>query len=154
MIFLDSEITQVSKAESKAEQDEIVRFQAFDSSYFRNKSHFEDAGIQNYLQFQPIYKYFNNIVNSNHIPGWKYKGLSDESVKFPAASRNILESYVSTKIQTKLDGSCLKQDKIIFTHKQVVNAYIVYAINLRSFTVAKDFALRNSLFRAYCLLKC
>ena len=92
MIFLDSEITQVSKAESKAEQDEIVRFQAFDSSYFRNKSHFEDAGIQNYLQFQPIYRYVKNIVNSNHIPAWKYKGLSDESIKCPAAYRNILES--------------------------------------------------------------
>ena len=126
-----------------------MRFQAFDSSYFCNNSHFEDAGIQNYLQFQPIYRYLKNIVNSNHIPGWKYKGLSDESIKCPAAYRNILESYVSTKIQIKLDGSCLKQDKITFTHKQVVNAYIVYEINLRSFTVAKDFALRNSLFKAY-----
>ena len=73
---------------------------------------------------------------------------------FTAASRNILESYVSTKIQIKLDRSCLKQDKITFTHKQVVNAYIIYEVNLRSFTVAKEFALRNSLFRAYCLLKC
>ena len=153
-MFLDSEITQVSKAELKPEKDGIVRFQAFDLSYFSNKSHFEDAGMQNYLQFQPIYKYFKNIVNSNHIPGWKYKGLSDESIKFTAASRNILESYVSNKIQIKLDRSCLKQDKITFTHKQVVNAYIIYEVNLRSFTVAKEFALRNSLFRAYCLLKC
>ena len=30
----------------------------------------------------------------------------------------------------KLVESCLKQDKIIFTHKNIVNIYIVYEINL------------------------
>ena len=37
-----------SKAELKAEQDEISKLQAFNSSYFRrNKSHFEDDSTQN-----------------------------------------------------------------------------------------------------------
>ena len=31
-----------TKAELKAEQDEILKLQAFDSSYFRGKNHFED----------------------------------------------------------------------------------------------------------------
>ena len=31
-----------TKTKLKAEQDKIVKLQAFDSTYFRNKSHFED----------------------------------------------------------------------------------------------------------------
>ena len=30
----------------------------FDSSYFIRKSHFGEDGTQNYLVFQPMYKYF------------------------------------------------------------------------------------------------
>ena len=33
-----------TKAEWKAEQDKIIKSEAFDSSYFRGKSHFEDDG--------------------------------------------------------------------------------------------------------------
>ena len=40
---LDQKITTLkTKAELKAEQDKIVKLQAFDSSYFCGKSHFED----------------------------------------------------------------------------------------------------------------
>ena len=69
-----------TKAELKVEQDEIVHLQAFDSGYFRGKSHFEDDGIQNYLK----------IRSTEHISAWKYKGLSDESIKSPAASGSSL----------------------------------------------------------------
>ena len=55
--------------------------QAFDSSYFRGKSNFEEDGTQNYLIFQPMYKYFKKIGNTDHISAWKSKGLSDEIVK-------------------------------------------------------------------------
>ena len=48
----------------------------------------------------------------------------------------------------KFDGSCLKQESVTSPHKQVVNIYIVYGINLRLFSVDKDFALGNSLFGA------
>ena len=34
--------TLATKTKLKAEQDKIVKLQAFDSTYFRNKSHFED----------------------------------------------------------------------------------------------------------------
>ena len=46
------------KAELKVEQEKIVKFQVFDSGYFCDKSRFEDDGTQNYLVFQPFYKYF------------------------------------------------------------------------------------------------
>ena len=41
--------TLAKKAELKAEQDEIVKLQAFRSSYFLGKSHFEDDYTQHYL---------------------------------------------------------------------------------------------------------
>ena len=50
--------TQATKAELKSEQDKIKKLQPFDSSYFRSKSHFEDDETQNYLVFQPIYRFF------------------------------------------------------------------------------------------------
>ena len=49
--------TLATKAELKAEQDKIIKRQAFDSSYFGGKNHFEDDGTQNYLIFHPMYKY-------------------------------------------------------------------------------------------------
>ena len=69
----------------------------------------------------------------------------DESLKPPTASNNSLVAelnYINNAIQVKFDGSCLKQDKIIFTHKQVVNIYLVY----KRSTVGQDFTLGNSLF--------
>ena len=56
---LDNKIATLAiKAELKAEQDKIKTLQAFDSSYFRGKNHFEDDSTQNYLVFRPMYKYF------------------------------------------------------------------------------------------------
>ena len=51
-------------------------------------------------------------------------------------------------MRIKLDESCLKQDKLTFTHKQMVNIYIVYEINLWPLIVGKDFAFGNFLFEA------
>ena len=86
--------TLTSKAELKAEQDKIIRLQAFHSSYFCGKSHFEDDGTQNYLVFEPLYKYFKTIGNTDHISAWKSKGLSDESIKPPSASDNSLVPFL------------------------------------------------------------
>ena len=35
----------------------MLNFQVFDLSYFRGKSYFEENDAQNYLVFQPMYKY-------------------------------------------------------------------------------------------------
>ena len=46
---LDKKIgTLAAKAELKTEQNKIVKLQAFDFSYFRCKSQFEEDGKQNY----------------------------------------------------------------------------------------------------------
>ena len=48
--------TLATKVELKAKKDKIITLQAFDSSYFQGKNHFEDDGTQNYLMFQSMYR--------------------------------------------------------------------------------------------------
>ena len=43
-------------------ENEVKKLKAFDSSYFIGKSHFEEDGTQNYLVFQPMYRYFKIIA--------------------------------------------------------------------------------------------
>ena len=44
-------------------ENELKKIQKFDSIYFRGKSDFEEDGTQNYLVFQPIYRYFKRVSN-------------------------------------------------------------------------------------------
>ena len=61
-------------------ENNIKKLQTFDSSYFRGKNYFDEDGVQNYLVFLPIFKYFRLIANTKYIPSWKSKGLSDEAI--------------------------------------------------------------------------
>ena len=90
-----------------------------------------EDGSQSYLIFQPLYRYFKTVTNTNYISSWKSRGLSAESIKPPTTCDNILTpelSYVDYRITVKFTGSCLKQPKITYTHKKVVNVYIVYEL--------------------------
>ena len=110
----------------------LKNLKTFDSSYFIDKSHFEEDGTQNYLVFQRLNKYFKVIVNTDYVSSWKSKGLSSETIKPPTTSDNILTpalSYYGTKATVKFTGSCLKQPKLSYTHGKVVNIYIVYELN-------------------------
>ena len=110
----------------------MKKLQTFDSIYFCGKSHFEDDGNQNYLVFQAVYRYFKTVdVNDSDILSWKYKGLSDETIKTPTTSNKMLNpsvDYVGTKTIIKFNGDCLKEDKIAFNYGKIVNTYIVYEI--------------------------
>ena len=91
------------------------KLKTFDSGYFIGKSHFGKDGTQNYLVFQPMYRYLKMITNTDYISWWKSKGLSNESIKPLTTSDNTLNpalNYYGTKIQVKFTGSCLKQSKI------------------------------------------
>ena len=82
--------------------------------------------------------------------------MPNESIKPSVASnssRDPVLKYINTKPRVKFDGSCLKQDKVTFTHKQVVLIYTVYEMYLWPFTVGKDFTLVNSLFGTVKLTK-
>ena len=56
-------------------QNELNKLKTFDSSYFVDKSQFEEDGRQNYLVFQPIIMYFkvNRIANTDYVSSWKCK---------------------------------------------------------------------------------
>ena len=97
-------------------ENNVRQLQAYDLSYFKGKQYFDEgSGKQNYLVFQPMYRYFKVITNTDYISSWKSKGLSDESIKPPTASNNSINpalNYYGTKTRVKFTGSCLKQPKI------------------------------------------
>ena len=129
------------------------KLKTFDSSYFINKSHFEEDCIQNYLVFQPLNKYFKLIANTLSILSWHSRGLSTETIDFPTTSISLLIDYVGNKITAKFTGSCLKQsNRFTYTHGKVVNIYIVYELGASS-SHNNDPTLKNCLFGAVTLTK-
>ena len=82
---LNRKITQ-NKTKHLLVKNELNKLKTFNWSYFIDKSHFEEDGVQNYLVFQPFNKYFKVISCANYMSSWKSKGLSNETIKPPAAS--------------------------------------------------------------------
>ena len=55
-------------------ENELKKLKTFDSSYFKVKNYFEEDGTQNYLIFQPKYRYFKRIADvgsGDYIYYWK-----------------------------------------------------------------------------------
>ena len=100
-------------------------------------------------------RYFKRVINSDYILELKSKGLFDESIKShsePHNFRNYSLNYFGTKIRIWLNGGCLKQDDITYTHGKIVNIYIVYEINKNDNT-SSDRTLENCLYVAVSLTK-
>ena len=139
-------------------ENELNKLKTFDSSYFTDNSHFEEDGTQNYLVFQPMYKYFKVFSITQYleyVSEWKSTGLSNESIKTISTSVNRLNptlSYYGTKIRVNFTGGCLKQPKISYTHRKVVNIYIVYELGASSSNNSYP-TLKNCLFGAVTLTK-
>ena len=131
LLCLNRKITQ-NKTKHLLVENELNKLKTFDLSYFIGKSHFEEDGVQKYLVFQPLNWYFK-IGNYDYVLSWKSEGLSTESITPPSALNNFPNpslNYLGTKIRVRFRGSCLKQSKkISYTHRKVVNIYIVYEIN-------------------------
>ena len=110
----------------------MKKLKTFDSRYFIGKSHFEDNGTQNYLVFQPMYRYFRRVIG---ISTGNYIYLLEiyRAVWSPTTSDCRLNpqlSYLGTKARLEFRGSCLKQDKTTFNHGKIVNIYIVYELHM------------------------
>ena len=64
---LNKKITQ-NKTKHLPVENELNNLKTFDSSYFIGKSHSEEDGTQNYLVFQPMYRYFKiSLGNELHF---------------------------------------------------------------------------------------
>ena len=137
-------------------ENELKKLKTFDLSYFKGKGHFEEDVTQNYLVFQPMYRYFKRIAGAdsgNYICIWKSKGLSDERINSDTASNYIIAtelSYYNIKIRVKLNGSCLKQDKATYSHGRIANIHIIYEIS-KIHNISCYPTLENCLFGAVSL---
>ena len=152
LLSLNRKFTQ-NKTKHLLVENELNKLKTFDSSYFIGKSHFEEDGTQNYLIFQLIYKYFKLNTNTLFILSWQSKGLSTETIDPPTTSLSLLIDYVGNKIRVKFTESCLKQsNKISYTHKTIVNIYIVYELSASS-SHNNDPTLKYYLFGAVILTK-
>ena len=105
-----------------------------------------------------MYRYFKIIAgvgNGSYIYYWKSKGLSQEiinSIKTPNHSITPNLDYYGTKTRVEVNGSCLKQDSVTFSHGKVVNIYIVYEIS-KSINISNYPTQENCLFGAVSLTK-
>ena len=64
---LNRKITQ-NKTKHLLVENELNKLKTFDSSYFIGKSHFEEDGTQNYLVFQPLFRYSKlNVKTANSL---------------------------------------------------------------------------------------
>ena len=98
----------------------------------------------------------NTTINvTDYFFSWKSKELSNETIKPPTTSDNSLiptSYYYAAKLRVKFTGSCLKQNKVIFNHRKVVNIYIVYELGA-SGSNKSDPTIKNCLFSAVTLTK-
>ena len=80
--------------------------------------------------------------------------MSDESIKpFPTSDNSLTPAidYYNYKIRVKLHGSILRQPKVSYTHKNLINIYIIYEL-VGSSSHSDDPTRKNCLFGAVKML--
>ena len=103
-------------------------------------------------------KYFklNSVVGiTDYVLWWQSKGILYLSIKLFTTSNNSLNprlQFYGTKVRVQFTKSCLKQPNHIFTHKKIVNIYIVYEL-AASKSHTSNPTLKNCLFGAVTLTK-
>ena len=114
--------------------------------------------MQYFSQYTNILRVIG-VVRGDFIYFWKYKRLSDENITAPTTSDYSLNpqlSYFGTKTRVEFKGSCLKQNKITYTHGKIVNIYTYYEIsnnNNNNNSNSNYLTLKNCLFGAVILTK-
>ena len=141
------------KAKDLVIENKLKKLKAFDSNYYNGKNYFDEDGIQNYLVFQSILKYFT--LNSSWRTKLESKGLSNESLEGVSTSSNISTlsvNYYREKARLKCTGSVLQQKIVTYSHRNVVSLYAVYEIT--NFHGLDNYpTLANALFGAVKLSK-
>ena len=108
------------------------------------------------MVFSPVSKYLSSFSKTDNIYSWTSKEISEESIKTPFTSENSffpkwVDGYQLPKI--KVNGNCLKQDRLSFLHRNVVNLYNTYELITQSTDLNTDVRLGNCLFEAVKLTK-
>ena len=144
------------KIRIKSRANKATKLEAFESSYYHEKSHTEDDRTQNYLVFQLMQRYLKKVGSSQHILSWKSKRLSDETINTPYTCDNSFSpglSYAGNKVRLKFHGICIKQDEIIFNQETITNIYIFYEMNVWDRGYDDYPTLQNYLFGVVKLVK-
>ena len=118
------------------------------ASYFRGKNYFDEDGTQNYLVFQGVYKYFENVDASKTIikfyaNSWKSKGLSDEKISSASGFKRPFIEHTNARIKLKFDKSILIQKLSTFL-RLIATCYVVNKLNPR--TNSSNIVVENVLF--------
>ena len=105
--------------------------QTYDSSIFIGQSYFVNDASQNFLIFQSIQKPFTTFSGlPNKISELESEGLSKEKINPPYTSNKSLCPKIiwmnNSRIRVRFKGSYLKQDKVTFTPRNLVNLFIVH----------------------------
>ena len=82
------------------------------------------------------------------IIAWKFKEISEKSLNSSTKPGNSLASKL-----VEFKRNCLKQGKITFTHRNVVNLFVDYEINMCSGALNTNFKLNDCLFGVVKLTK-
>ena len=140
-------------------EDNIKKLRTYGLSYFSGRKYLDEGdGKQNYLVFLTMRKYFKlSLVVSviDRVLSRQSKGISNQSIKPPTTSNYGLNpklSYYVTKARIQFIRSCLKQPNLVYTHKKVVNIYIIYELRGSS-SHTSDPSIKSSLFGAVTLTK-
>ena len=140
-------------------ENELKKLQEFDAAFFGGKSHFEEGGAQNYLVFQPMYKYFKRLQLLVVVIIYTFGNLKVCLMKClillpPASNQKITPelSFYGTETRVEFNGSCLKEDKVTYNHRKIVNIYIVYGVS-QNYNISSYPTLGNCLFGAVSLTK-
>ena len=133
-------------------ENELKKLEKFDAAHFRGKNYFEEDGIQNYLVFQPVCKYFEKT--GDKVSSWKSKGLSDEKIILTVMSTDKSATktiYDNARIKVRFNRDLLRQNQVTYNHGPVVNISIVYETTPH--TKTSNITLENHLFGAIKLTK-
>ena len=89
--------------------------------------------------------------------GWKSEGFSEQNIITPATSGNSFTPKLTCvhnfKTIVKFAGNCFEKGKVSFTHRNVVNGFIVYELDIWLHDLNTDLALKDCLFGAVKLTK-
>ena len=130
---LNKEVTS-NKTKHVLIENEFEKIQKIDSSLFIGQSVFGNDGSKYFLKFQSINKTVTNFFDlPKTITESEPKRLSDENTKPPFSSNYSLSPKLvwmnSCRIRKEFKWSSLKQGKITFNLKNVVNLFIVYELD-------------------------